>query len=88
MVSRRLTPLNLLNWRSDRDSKIFCSLCVHTKVIVKGELVVVPDLNGEFRRNLCFSLVQTPEVILHTQTDFFYMYNIFSNNASNNNFSQ
>lgn len=39
----------LVSWRSDFFA---CSLCVHTKVIVKGELVIVPNLNGEFRMNL------------------------------------
>lgn len=43
---------------------------VHTKVIVEGELVIVPNLNGELRRNLRFSLIQTPEVLLQTQSIF------------------
>lgn len=72
VVLGRLTPLNLLSWRSDWESKpffffFFCSLCVRTKVIIKGELVVVPNLKGEFRRHLRFSLIQTPEVLLKTQ---------------------
>ena len=44
---------------------------VVTKVIVKGELVIVPDLDGEFRSNLLLRLIHTPEVFLQTdrQTD-------------------
>lgn len=35
-----------------------------TQVVIKRELVVVPDLEDKLRRNLIFCLVQAPEVLL------------------------
>lgn len=35
-----------------------------TEVVVEGELVIVPDLDGEFWRYLGLSFVQTPEMLL------------------------
>lgn len=35
-----------------------------TKEIVKGELVIVPDLDSKFRRKFCFNFIQTPKMLL------------------------
>lgn len=39
-----------------------------TEVVVEGELVVVPDLQGELGSQFGLGLIQTPEVFLHTHT--------------------
>lgn len=37
-----------------------------TQIVIKGELVVVPDLEDKLRWNLVFCLVQAPEVLLQS----------------------
>ncbi len=35
-----------------------------TKKIIEGELVIVPDLDSDFRRKFCFKIIQTPKMLL------------------------
>ncbi len=35
-----------------------------TKKIIEGELVIVPDLDSDFRRKFCFNIIQTPKMLL------------------------
>lgn len=40
-----------------------------TEVVVEGELVVVPDLDGQFRSQFSLSFINTPEMFLQTQRE-------------------
>lgn len=38
--------------------------CALTEEIIKRELVIVPDLDSEFRRQFVFNFIQTPKMLL------------------------
>lgn len=38
-----------------------------TEVVVEGELVIVPDLDGQARSHFSLGFIQTPEMFLQTQ---------------------
>lgn len=40
---------------------------VLTEVVVKGELVIVPNLDGEFRSKFSLGFIDAPEVFLQTR---------------------